>query len=95
MPPAWMPSPKNPGSARPLNINTGTIKTRWALESLPDVWTGGRASRFDSETWRQDLVDALTYQPAPERTGNKNRVMPHVMAYAARTASSESNGAHS
>ena len=42
------------------------------------------APKFDSGDLRQDLVDALTYQPAPERQEMKNRMMPHVMAYAAR-----------
>jgi AcrR family transcriptional regulator len=40
--------------------------------------------KFDSGDLREDLVAALTYQPAHLRQTMKDRIMPHVMAYAAR-----------
>jgi AcrR family transcriptional regulator len=72
-------------------VSKATIYKHWqdkdalALEALSLMFgLDEEAPRFDSGDLRQDLVDALTYQPSPERQEMKNRMMPHVMAYAAR-----------
>ncbi len=39
---------------------------------------------FDSGDLRADLIDALNYQPPEPDPEKKNRIMPHLMAYAAR-----------
>jgi AcrR family transcriptional regulator len=77
--------------AEKSGVSKATIYKHWqdkdalALEALSPLFgLDEEAPRFDSGDLRQDLVDALTYQPAPERQEMKNRVMPHVMAYAAR-----------
>jgi AcrR family transcriptional regulator len=77
--------------AEKSGVSKATIYKHWqdkdalALEALSPLFgLDEEAPRFDSGDLRQDLVDALTYQPAPERQEMKNRMMPHVMAYAAR-----------
>jgi AcrR family transcriptional regulator len=77
--------------AEESGVSKATIYKHWhdkdalALEALSLMFgLEEEPPRFDSGDLRQDLVDALTYQPAPERQEMKNRVMPHVMAYAAR-----------
>lgn len=77
--------------ARKSGVSKATIYKHWhdkdalALEALSLMFgLNEEAPTFDSGALRQDLVDALTYQPAPERQEMKNRMMPHVMAYAAR-----------
>jgi AcrR family transcriptional regulator len=77
--------------AEKSGVSKATIYKHWqdkdalALEALSPLFgLDEEAPRFDSGDLRQDFVDALTYQPAPERQEMKNRVMPHVMAYAAR-----------
>ena len=39
---------------------------------------------FDSGDMRADLIAQLNYQPAAHRKEMKERIMPHLMAYAAR-----------
>jgi len=77
--------------AEKSGVSKATIYKHWhdkdalALESLSLMFgLEEEPPRFDSGDLRQDLVDALTYQPAAARPEMKNRVMPHVMAYAAR-----------
>jgi AcrR family transcriptional regulator len=77
--------------ARKSGVSKATIYKHWqdkdalALEALSLMFgLNEEAPKFDSGELRQDLVDALTYQPSPERQEMKNRMMPHVMAYAAR-----------
>ena len=77
--------------AEKSGVSKATIYKHWqdkdalALEALSLMFgLEEEPPKFDSGDLRQDLVDALTYQPAPERQEMKNRVMPHVMAYAAR-----------
>ena len=77
--------------ARKSGVSKATIYKHWhdkdalALEALSLMFgLNEEPPSFGSGDLRQDLVDALTYQPAPERQEMKNRMMPHVMAYAAR-----------
>jgi AcrR family transcriptional regulator len=72
-------------------VSKATIYKHWhdrdalALEALSLMFgLEEEPPRFDSGDLRRDLEDALTYQPASERQEMKNRVMPDVMAYAAR-----------
>jgi AcrR family transcriptional regulator len=39
---------------------------------------------FNSGDVRRDLIASLTYQPGGKREEQKNRIMPHVIAYAAK-----------
>ncbi|MBT9330059.1 TetR/AcrR family transcriptional regulator [Paracidobacterium acidisoli] len=60
-------------------------KDRLALEVLS--WMLGldeERPEFNSGDLREDLIDALTWQPAEHRREMKNRIMPHVIAYSAR-----------
>lgn len=77
--------------ARKSGVSKATIYKHWqdkdalALEALSLMFgLNEEPPKFDSGELRQDLVDALTYQPAPERQQMQTRMMPHVMAYAAR-----------
>jgi AcrR family transcriptional regulator len=77
--------------AEKSGVSKATLYKHWrnkdalVLEILSPLFgLDEEAPRFDSGDLRQDVVDALTYQPAPERQEMRNRVMPHVMAYAAR-----------
>jgi AcrR family transcriptional regulator len=77
--------------AEKSGVSKATIYKHWhdkdalALEALSLMFgLDEEAPSFNSGDLRQDLVDALTYQPAAERQEMKNRMMPHVMAYAAR-----------
>jgi AcrR family transcriptional regulator len=77
--------------AHKSGVSKATIYKHWhdkdalALEALSLMFgLNEEPPSFNSGELRQDLVDALTYQPAPERQEMKNRMMPHVMAYAAR-----------
>jgi AcrR family transcriptional regulator len=77
--------------AKKSGVSKATVYKHWqdkdalTLEALSLVFgLDEEPPGFDSGDLRRDLVDALTYQPAPERQEMKNRMMPHVMAYAAR-----------
>src|SRR5437667_9035273 len=72
-------------------VSKATIYKHWqdkdalALEALGMLFgMHDEPPKFDSGDLRQDFVDVLNYQPARPRQEMKNRVMPHVMAYAAR-----------
>ena len=39
---------------------------------------------FDSGDFRADLIAQLQYEPAPDRKAMKERIMPHLIAYASR-----------
>lgn len=39
---------------------------------------------FDSGDWRADLIAQLRYQPAADRKTMRERITPHLIAYAAR-----------
>jgi AcrR family transcriptional regulator len=72
-------------------VSKATIYKHWqdkdalALEALGSLFgLHDEPPKFDSADLRQDFVDVLNYQPAQPRQEMKNRVMPHVMAYAAR-----------
>lgn len=62
-----------------------TDKDKLALEALSSLFgISEEPPKFESGNLRQDFVDVLTYQPAAARQELKDRMMPHVMAYAAR-----------
>jgi AcrR family transcriptional regulator len=72
-------------------VSKATIYKHWhdkdalALEALGVLFgMNDEPPKFDSGDLRQDFVDVLNYQPERPRQEMKNRVMPHVMAYAAR-----------
>jgi AcrR family transcriptional regulator len=72
-------------------VSKATIYKHWkdkdalALEALGMLFgMFDEPPKFDSGDLRQDFIDVLNYQPAQPRQEMKNRVMPHVMAYAAR-----------
>ncbi len=77
--------------AHASGVSKATIYKHWhdkaalALEALGLLFGLHEESpKFDSGDLRRDLVDVLLYQPSQQRQEMKNRVMPHVMAYAAR-----------
>jgi len=77
--------------AEASGVSKATIYKHWkdkgdlALEALSLMFElGAEPPEFNSGDLRKDFVDVLTYQPAPERQAMKQRIMPHVMAYAAR-----------
>jgi AcrR family transcriptional regulator len=39
---------------------------------------------FDSGDWRADLIAQLRYEPAADRKAMRERIVPHLIAYAAR-----------
>jgi AcrR family transcriptional regulator len=77
--------------ARTSGVSKATIYKHWtdkdalALEALSAAFgLRDEPPAFDSGDLRQDFVNALTYQPAKPSQEIKDRLMPHVMAYAAR-----------
>jgi AcrR family transcriptional regulator len=72
-------------------VSKATIYKHWhdkdslALEALGNLLgLNEKAPIFDSGNLRTDLIDALNYQPKEPDPEKKNRIMPHLMAYAAR-----------
>ena len=72
-------------------VSKATIYKHWqdkdalALESLGELLgLNETLPAFDSGDLRKDLIDALNYQPPEPDVERKNRIMPHLMAYAAR-----------
>lgn len=72
-------------------VSKATIYKHWkdkdslALEALSELLgLNEKAPVFDSGNLRTDLIDALNYQPPEPDPEKKNRIMPHLMAYAAR-----------
>ena len=77
--------------AEASGVSKATIYKHWkdkgdlALEALFLMFElDVEPPEFNSGDLRKDFVDVLTYQPSPERQAMKQRIMPHVMAYAAR-----------
>src|SRR5689334_12170415 len=72
-------------------VSKATIYKHWsdkdalALEALSRLFGFYEEQpKFDSGDLRRDFMDALVYQPAQAQQELKARLMPHVMAYAAR-----------
>jgi AcrR family transcriptional regulator len=72
-------------------VSKATIYKHWhgkdslALEALSNLLgLSEKAPVFDSGDVRHDLIDALNYQPPEPDPDKKKRIMPHLMAYAAR-----------
>ena len=72
-------------------VSKATIYKHWhdkdslALEALGNLLgLNEKPPVFDSGDLRTDLIDALNYQPPEPDPERKNRIMPHLMAYAAR-----------
>jgi AcrR family transcriptional regulator len=72
-------------------VSKATIYKHWydkdslALEALGHLLgLNENPPVFDSGNLRTDLIDALNYQPQEADPEKKNRIMPHLMAYAAR-----------
>jgi AcrR family transcriptional regulator len=79
------------GIAAASGVSKATIYKHWpdkdklALEVLSYVHGGNQdAPVFNSGDTRADLIAQLNYQPTPDRTEIKERLMPHVIAYSAR-----------
>lgn len=72
-------------------VSKATIYKHWhdkdslALEALSNLLgLNVEAPVFNSGNLRTDLIDALNYQPPESDPEKKNRIMPHLMAYAVR-----------
>jgi AcrR family transcriptional regulator len=72
-------------------VSKATIYKHWhdkdslALEALSNLLgLNVEPPVFNSGNLRTDLIDALNYQPPEPDPGKKNRILPHLMAYAAR-----------
>ena len=77
--------------AEASGVSKATIYKHWhdkaalALEALELLFgVHEEHPKFDSGDLRQDFMDALTYRPSRYKQEMKNRIMPHVIAYATR-----------
>lgn len=77
--------------AEKSGVSKATIYKHWpdkealCLEVLSHLHgLDGDMPAFDSGDLRADLVSQLKYEPAPERRQLREKILPHLMAYAAR-----------
>jgi AcrR family transcriptional regulator len=73
------------GVSKATIYNHWPDKDRLALEGM--FWLHGldeEPQYFGTGSLREDLIESLTYQAAPERQEMKERMMPHLIAYSAR-----------
>lgn len=76
--------------AEASGVSKATIYKHWpdkeslCLEVLGYLHGLDQASPvFDSGDWRADVIAQLRYQPAADRKAMRERIMPHLIAYAA------------
>jgi AcrR family transcriptional regulator len=72
-------------------VSKATIYKHWpdkdtlALEVLAHLFgLDGKLPVFDSGDLRADLIAQLRCEPAPERKAMREKIMPHLIAYASR-----------
>lgn len=77
--------------AEVANVSKATIYNHWrgknklCLEALGYLHGADEESpNFNSGDLRTDMIAQLNYQPATHRKDMKERILPHLMAYAAR-----------
>jgi AcrR family transcriptional regulator len=80
--------------AEASGVSKATIYKHWpdkdalCLEAVAHLHGGDQPRpAFDSGDVRADLIAALGYQPPPQYADLRMRLMPHLMAYAARNPS--------
>lgn len=75
--------------AEESGVSKATIYKHWSnkdalmLEVMAEVNELNTRPKFDSGNTRADMIAVLAYRPE-ERTGLRERIMPHLIAYAAR-----------
>ncbi len=77
--------------AEASGVSKATIYKHWqdkdslALEVMAHLFgLDQEPPVFDSGDFRADLIGQLQYEPAPEHKAMKDRIMPHLIAYASR-----------
>src|SRR6476659_641236 len=80
--------------AETSGVSKATIYKHWpdkdalCLEAMAQLHGGDQPRPvFDSGDLRADLIAVLNYQPPPQCSELRMRIMPHLMAYAARNPS--------
>jgi AcrR family transcriptional regulator len=76
--------------AEKSGVSKATIYKHWAdkealcLDVLANLHEVDRRPEFDSGDIRADLEDVLSYRPSERVSEQQNRMLPHLIAYAAR-----------